>query len=90
MFIKQGTKITCENGHDICEVGYDISTGSIIRSSNFINFKDGNNEPISCTPIFDQSYNCVKCGGKWIRPHGHYKINLHIKDEGWLYGDNNN
>ena len=37
MFLEQGTKITCENGHDICELGEDISTGSPVSHNNFIN-----------------------------------------------------
>ncbi len=90
MFLEQGTKITCENGHDICELGEDISTGSPVSHNNFINFQDGNQEPIPYSIIFHNIYNCKKCGGKWIRPYGQHKINLHIKDKGWFYGDCDN
>ena len=81
---EKGTIVTCENGHEVCEISRDIYIYSLVECNDFTNF----NENITVPQIHDRigDHPC-HCGKDWIRyevlssTRGHVRV--HIKDEGW-------
>ena len=83
MEISQGTVLTCENGHDICELSETITPKKIVSAGNFTNFRGKNLIPSPNDIIGDPAYNCYICGGKWIRVKNSC-VQIHVKDQGWM------
>ena len=84
MFIEKGSIVTCENGHEICECAEDISSGDVVRASQFHNFKNKNIKPLPKETIGDFKFRCNKCGGQWVKTFPYGRINLYLKDKGWI------
>jgi len=84
MHLNEGTIITCEEGHEICELVDSISSGDILRSSSFGNFKNSNIQPQPQDAIDGPSSHCSICGDQWIKPVG-IRIRLHTKEYGWVF-----
>ncbi len=84
MHLNKGTIITCEEGHEICELVESISSGDVIKSSSFNNFKNGNIQPQPLYKIGGPSSSCNKCGGKWMKPVNFGRMRLHTKKYGWV------
>lgn len=80
----KGTIITCEQGHEICEFDEDIYSHSLVKSSNFTNFRGENKHPKPMDRIGDHP--CYICGSNWVRikpTSRSFCIDIHIKDKGW-------
>ncbi len=80
IFAKAGELVTCENGHEICEVATDLHTQAKITASQFRNWRF----PIDTTPG-NTVPNCPQCGAKFM---GHPEPDkfpeggkLHVGDE---------
>ncbi len=82
MLVKSGEKITCENGHTICEAAHSLYKGTIVSVDNFTNFKHNQIPPVLGDRIDGHTSKCNSCGSPWIRAIGYMKIHIHTKD-GW-------
>ena len=75
-YAKAGEIVTCETGHEICEVAKTLHVGDLIQAEQFINWRD-REAPEPRDPI--DAY-CKTCGERYIRGVGGYQ--LHFAD-GW-------
>jgi hypothetical protein len=78
--IEKGEIVTCENGHEICEVSTDLYRTSPVNSSDFINFKNGI-QPVQHQRV-DENNKCTICDAEWIRINLYQNIQFHTK-KGW-------
>jgi hypothetical protein len=64
MIAYKGETVTCENGHEICEVAEDVSRYSGAKAELFTSWRMGvpppGIEPMRC--------HCDVCGAEFIRP----------------------
>lgn len=76
---RKGEVVTCENGHEICDVVVDIAAGDAVRSSGqFANWRSGMPEPKPSEPLAP----CAVCGARWAgKPPGFTGSVLHIGKE---------
>ncbi len=59
----KGEKVTCINGHDICEIAHDIPVGAPRAGTDFTDWVQP--EPDHSTSVAE--IRCNKCRGVWIR-----------------------
>jgi hypothetical protein len=69
-----GEVVTCESGHEICELSSDIYVGGPVESKIFINWR--NQEPAQARDPFTT---CTTCDKPYIRGIG--GAQLHIDGE---------
>jgi hypothetical protein len=83
--LEEGTIMTCENGHPVCELSKDIHGRKAIMASDFTNFRGDNVPIIPHDRIGDSKNDCYICGGQWIRmEQSFYYVNLHT-EKGWIH-----
>jgi len=75
-----GTVVTCEQGHEICELKGWLSLGMVFDASSLVEWRPGQEKPPP--GIQASACRCSVCGGAWIRPH-RAAIALHLKGIGW-------
>jgi len=64
--------VTCPNGHEICEINYDLLQGDIVRETGFKNWRE-NQE------VFEsEECKCSICHEFWF-----ISGRIHIKNIGW-------
>jgi hypothetical protein len=56
---KLGDKVTCKNGHVICDIGRDLCVGQMQAPGDFINWQQ--KEPTVGDPVLP----CEVCGDYW-------------------------
>lgn len=76
--IPKGARITCENGHHICDVAETIEKYALIKFEQFENWQQAPPKPYTA---FD-AISCEVCAAKWVRLTENSGAELHL-EEGW-------
>jgi hypothetical protein len=79
LIARKGEIVTCENGHEICDVAEDIEASSIVRRNQFTAWRQpehaAGDGPAAIGP-------CTVCGARWVGvPEGKTGSYLHIGDQ---------
>lgn len=78
LLIRAGEIVTCENGHEICEVACDIHRDDELKAEQFRNFRQIE-QPKDGDPMLP----CKICGGAY-HAKGLGYFGVRIKGRGWV------
>lgn len=79
LMVRKGEKVTCENGHVICECMADVYEDTLNWANNFGNFTQKEPYPgqVDVPP-------CERCGAIWIKCGiGIFPAQMHFEDGTW-------
>ena len=79
VYAEKGEILTCEKGHEICELRRNVDRHGIVYASDFINFRNGNIAPTPDNYVGQLS--CNICGSGYIRANRYGMTNCFVDDE---------
>ena len=74
VYARVGDIVTCENGHDVCDVVQEIHVHDVIRASHFGNWRDIE-APTAGDPLLRE---CPLCNGRFMKTSGQKYVRLNI------------